>query len=177
MRVVLTSTNKAKRTAVEQVFSQFTNDLELVCTDVDSGVSNTPDTDDEGIKGCIQRIEEGKKHIPDGDLYIGLEGIVTKNNYGTFISGWCCIEDVKTKRYAYGSSAKVQLPPFIADTVTTFKELSELVKNNYDSDLVQEMDAIGSNGVITNRLYTRTDEFEDAILCALGYLKNEKNFV
>lgn len=174
MKFVLSSTNKAKKEATLQVLSKFYSDFTLDCIDVDSKVSKTPDTDDEGINGCLNRIDEAKKKISDAQGYIGLEGIITRNQFGTFLCGWCVI-DLDGKK-GYGCSAKVQIPDFIAEKITTFGELSEIVMQNYPSDLAQDISLIGTNGVITNKGYTRVDEFVDALKCAIGYMSNEKNF-
>lgn len=98
--------------------------------------------------------------------YIGLEGIITRNSYGTFICGWCVI--LYHSKRGIGCSAKVQLPDSIARYVSSFKELSALVKEVYPSSLTSNIDVIGTNGIITNRGYTRVDEFVDAIKCASG---------
>lgn len=174
MKFVLSSTNRAKTDATKLVLLEFFTDYELECVEVNSGVSKTPDNDDEGIQGCKNRINEAKKLINDADGYIGLEGIITKNTFGTFICGWCVIE--LGNKAGMGCSAKVQIPDFIASNITTYGELSSVVKENFPSELINEMDSIGTNGVVTNRGYTRVDEFVDALKCAIGYISNEKNY-
>lgn len=173
MKFILSSTNRAKTDATKQVLSKFYPEFQLETVDVISGVSKTPDTDNEGIQGCKNRIEEAKKINPNADGYIGLEGIITRNDFGTFICGWCVIE-LKGK-LGMGCSAKVQLPETISSKITTFGELSTLVKETYSSNLISEMDLIGTNGIVTNKGYTRVDEFIDALTCAIGYISNPAN--
>lgn len=170
MNFTLSSTNKAKTEAAKKVLSKYFPDFTLHSVDVDSGVSKTPDTDDEGIQGCLNRIAAAKVKSPGADGYLGLEGIITKNSFGTFICGWCVVEI--NGKLGIGCSAKVQLPESIAKSITNFGELSALVKEVYDSELISQMDVIGTNGVITNKAYTRVDEFEDALLCAIGSIDN-----
>ncbi len=174
MKFILSSTNKAKSEATKQALNKFFGEVELLCVDVDSGVSKTPETDDEGIAGCRNRIGNARLLHPDADGYIGLEGIITRNSSGTFICGWCVIE--MNGKTGMGCSAKVQIPEFISTKITGFGELSTLVKTTYPSDLVSEIDLIGTNGIITNKGYTRVDEFVDALSTAIGYLSNEKNY-
>jgi non-canonical (house-cleaning) NTP pyrophosphatase len=176
MKIILTSTNKAKIEATEKVVKKLFLNANVESMDVETGVSKTPTTDDEGIEGAINRINSAIKIDDRADVYVGLEGIITKNKYGTFICGWAVVK-TKDKKEAFGCSAKVKLPSFIADTIEDFKELSTEVKNNYPSELIEQMPILGSNGIITNKLYTRVDEFEDALLCAFGYLGNEKNYI
>lgn len=175
MKIILTSTNEAKTLAVQKVAAALFPDAIVECLKVETGVSTTPMTDEEGILGGLNRIYEARKMDASADLYVGLEGILTHNEYGAFICGWAVVESHDGKR-AYGCSGKVQLPPFIAEHVTDFKELSDEVKTRYPSELAGEMSVLGSNGVITNKHYTRVDEFEDALMCALGYFSNETNY-
>lgn len=175
MKIILTSTNDAKIAATQKTATKLFGEVEIVPLKVETGVSNTPLTDEEGIEGAIHRIEEAKKMDDSADLYVGLEGILSKNKYGSFICGWAVVES-KDNRRAYGCSGKVQLPPFIANHIESFQELSDEVKKRYPSSFVEEMPMIGSNGIITNRFYTRVDEFEDALLCTFGYMANEINY-
>jgi len=175
-KILLTSKNPAKVNATEKAISDIFGKYKIETVEVASGVSKTPDSDEEGIKGCLQRIEEAKKAFPDKDVYIGLEGIVRRNRYGTFLCGWCVVDLPKEKRLGIGCSAQVRLPDFIADKINTFEELSSLVKAKYPSSLVSEINEIGTNGIITGKLYTRIHEFEDAIRCALGYALNDENY-
>lgn len=170
MKIVLSSTNKAKIQAVKDFFNSLDIEFDLKCVDVDSGVSKTPESDNEGIQGCINRISEAKK-IGNADIYIGMEGIITKNLFGTFLCGWVCIENKLSEKY-FGCSAKCQLPLKIAENSNSFRELSQLVKETYPTRLTKDIDIIGTNGIITNNLYTRVDEFQDALKCAFGYMQN-----
>lgn len=168
-KFVLSSTNHAKRAAVEKVLMQLYGDaFTLECIDVESGVSETPHTDDEGIKGAIGRIDSAMRQRPGEDGYIGLEGIVTTNSYGTFLCGWAVVRMQNESLYM-GCSAKVQLPSVITNDLSSFKKLSELTAELYPGR-AKELPRIGTNGVLTNGLYTRVDEFADALKCAFGTL-------
>lgn len=175
MKIILTTTNKAKKEALDKTLEKLAINAEVISIKVDTGVSNTPITDEEGIKGALNRIENAKKIVGDGDMYIGLEGIITTNDYGTFICGWSVIETQDGRR-SMGCSSKVELPEKIAKNISDFKELADEVKSSYPSELIEEMDLLGSNGVITSKLYTRVDEFEDSLMCAFGYLQNKVNY-
>ncbi len=175
MKLILTSTNDAKIEAVKKIAEKLFREVEIVTLKVETGVSKTPLTDEEGIEGAINRIKEAKRIDDSADFYVGLEGILVQNKYGSFICGWAVVES-KDNRQAYGCSGKVQLPPFITNHIVSFKELSDEVKKRYPSGLVEEMAMIGSNGIITNHFYTRVDEFEDALICAFGYMANEINY-
>ncbi len=176
MKLILTSKNPAKEEAVRRVFSASFPDLEIVAVEVESNVSQTPTTDEEGIQGCLNRIDNAKSHSTDADFILGLEGIVTKNKFGTYLCGWAVIYDCSKERQSIGCSAKVQIPPFIADKIESNSQLSDLVKAIYPSEFVDQLKEIGTNGLITHGLYPRSKEFEDALTCAWGYMLNEENY-
>ncbi len=57
LRIIISSTNSAKKEAVNRFFSDQKIDFELFCFDVDSGVARTPESDEDGILGCQNRIK------------------------------------------------------------------------------------------------------------------------
>ena len=167
MQFVLCSTNEAKRQATEAVLKEiYGNNFTLKCVDVDSGVSVTPTTDEEGIQGSLNRILSAEAKLPDHDGYIGLEGIITTNSYGTFICGWAVLK-LQDGTIGYGCSAKVRLPDELMKGFDSFRELSEMTAKAYPKS-ASKLPTLGTNGVITNGMYTRVDEFTDALKCAVG---------
>lgn len=167
---VLSSMNEAKRSAAESVLRELYDDtFELRTVEVDSGVSETPATDDEGIQGCLRRITNAEQAIANADGYLGFEGIITTNSYGTFLCGWAVIK-LANGRIGYGCSAKVRLPDELLENFDNFKKLGALTAEKYP-DRASELPSIGTNGVLTGGVYTRVDEFRDALRCALGTLK------
>ena len=97
-KVIVASTNPAKIEAVKKVFESLKRSYSLISLHVESGVSKTPLSNEEGITGCLQRIESAKKINPGGDVYVGLEGIIDSNRFGSFICGWAVVDWVKLKR-------------------------------------------------------------------------------
>lgn len=168
---VLSSTNEAKRSAAEGVLRDLYGDaFELRTVEVDSGVSETPTTDDEGIQGCLGRIANAELAVPGADGYLGLEGIITTTeNYGTYLCGWAAIKLAKGQT-SYGCSAKIRLPDELLEDFDNFKKLATLTAEKYP-ERAADLPSIGTNGVLTDGMYTRVDEFRDALRCALGTLK------
>lgn len=166
---VLSSTNEAKRSAAEGVLRELHGeDFELRSVEVDSGVSETPVNDDEGIQGCLGRIANAEIAVPDADGYLGLEGIITTNRYGTFLCGWAVVK-LADGQIGYGCSAKIRLPDELIENFDSFKKLGSLTAEKYP-DRAADLPSIGTNGILTNGMYTRVDEFRDALRCALGTL-------
>ncbi|AEV67288.1 inosine/xanthosine triphosphatase [Acetivibrio clariflavus] len=168
MKIYITSQNEAKVNAVKNVFRKIFNEAEFIAIKVNSGVSVTPTTDDEALKGCINRIEAVKRQIELYDAIVSMEGLVSKNSYGSFVYGWAAIDFFRCSKLAIGCSAKVMLPEDIAEQVSNNIELSEIIKARYNDISAEQMERWGTNGIITNGLYTRVNEFEDALLCAIG---------
>lgn len=167
MKIIVCSKNKAKNDAVYSVMVDFFDDLNIVSLETESGVSETPIGDDEGILGCKNRIISALKQDDSGDLYVAMEGILTVNDYGTFLCGWTVIYDKNFDKYYYGCSAKVKVHDEIIKNVDKNKRLSDVVANYYNST-DKEVSMFGTNGILTNGCYTRTREFTDSILCAIS---------
>ncbi|OUB73469.1 inosine/xanthosine triphosphatase [Bacillus thuringiensis] len=176
MKVLLTSTNQAKMKAVSDVFaSVFNDDFEIIPISVDSGVSETPVNDEEALVGCRGRIKNAS--IEDVDYIVSMEGLIQKFSYGTFVYGIVVIYDKANDHEAIGCSAKVRVPDKLAKAITPDKKLSDLVLNMYSADKTKELSLIGTNGVITNGIFNRVDEFNGALKSALGYLINKENYL
>lgn len=165
--IIVCSKNKAKNEAVRAVMIEYFKKFEIKSLETNSGISETPIGDDEGIKGCLNRIEDAISQNQNGDLYIAMEGILTKNRYGTFLCGWTVIYDMNSKEYLYGCSAKVKVPDEIIINTKKSQRLSDVVAK-FVGSTDDEISKIGTNGLLTNGSYTRTDEFIDSILCAIS---------
>ncbi|MFJ3386960.1 MULTISPECIES: inosine/xanthosine triphosphatase [unclassified Lysinibacillus] len=175
MKIVLTSKNEAKIKAVTNVFSQvFNNNIEIIPISVDSGISETPINDEEALQGCRTRIDNVK--LDDFDYIVSMEGLIQEFSYGSFVYGIVVIWDAANKQEAIGCSAKVKIPEKLAKSIKPEQKLSDLVEKSYSSEKVKELSLIGTNGVITNKLFTRVDEFDGALRSALGYLINKENY-
>ena len=166
MKIVVCSKNKAKNKAVENVIKDFFEDYEIISLETNSLVSETPMSNEEGIEGCINRIEDAKKQ-EKADLYISMEGILNKVNDETFLGGWTAVYDNKRDIYSYGCSALVHVPKEIITNLSQDERLSDIVAKYY-GNTEEEVRNYGTNGMLTNGCYTRTDEFTDSLLCAIS---------
>lgn len=168
-RFLLTSENQAKTNAVRTVLQEVYGDDVVVGTiSVESGVSETPTSHDEGIEGCVNRITNAKEVQPGYDGYLGLEGIIVTQVAGTFLCGWAVIEDAEGQR-GIGCSAQVRLPETLVATIKPEEKLADKVVELYP-EVAHMLPEIGTNGALTSGRYTRVDEFMDALNCALGDL-------
>jgi len=175
--IVICSKNKAKNDAVKSVMRKYFYNFETISLETDSGVSETPIGDEEGITGCLNRIQDAISQEKNGDLYVAMEGILTQTTYGTFLCGWTAIYNKVDDEYYYGCSAKVKIPNEIISKTTKTVRLSDVVAK-FVGSTDEEISKIGTNGLLTNGSYTRTDEFIDSIKCAISSkykkISNEK---
>jgi len=165
--IVVCSKNNAKNNAVENVMKQYFKDFEIKSCETNSNVSETPIGDEEGILGCLNRINDAIKQEANGNFYVAMEGILSKTNYGTFICGWTVIYNKIDDEYYYGCSSKVKVPDQIIKNTKKSQRLSDVVAE-FIGSTGDEVSLIGTNGILTNGAYTRTDEFTDSVLCAIS---------
>lgn len=165
--IIVCSNNKAKNDAVKNVMEQFFSKFEIKSINTNSGVSETPIGDEEGIEGCHNRIKDAISQEKYGDLYVAMEGILTETSKGTFLCGWTVIYNRAEDEYYYGCSAKVRIPDEIIKKTSREHRLSEVVANAVGST-DEEISKLGTNGLLTHGVYTRTDEFTDSITCAIS---------
>lgn len=173
--IVLCSNNKAKISAARNICSELYPNFTLSHYNVFSGVSETPETDKEAIKGCHMRIENLENTCNyQADFIIALEGLTEKTAFGSFVYGWAVIKNVVINKYYYGCSGKVMLPEAVSSRLSKDDKLSELILGLYQNISEADMDRLGTNGILTNGLYTRIHEFETALKCAFGCLIVER---
>ena len=165
--IVVCSKNKAKNDAVSSVMKKFFEDFEIQSLETNSGVSETPIGDEEGITGCLNRINDAVNQQENGDFYVAMEGILTKTSHGTFLCGWTVIYNRIENEYYYGCSSKIKVPDDIIKKTDKTQRLSDVVAK-FVGSTDDEVSKIGTNGMLTNGAYTRTDEFRDSVLCAIS---------
>lgn len=168
-RFLLTSRNAAKTNAVKAVLGEvYGVDIVVDGISVDSGVSETPTSHDEGVEGCVNRIRNAQQAQAGYDGYLGLEGIIVHQQVGTFLCGWAVIEDAAGRR-GIGCSAQVRLPKALARGLNPDEKLADKVVELYP-EVAHLLPEIGTNGALTDGRYTRVNEFMDALNCAVGDL-------
>src|SRR4051794_21681079 len=85
MKIIIGSENPAKNQAVKNAFHD--GDFEFISMDIPSGVNDQPFSDEETIKGAINRAVHALKQGA-GDIGIGLEGGVQETSHGLMLCNW-----------------------------------------------------------------------------------------
>lgn len=176
IKVAITSINKAKVEATYRVFTNVFCSITLDALAVNFDFIETPSSDQIAIEGCKKRIN-CIQNIEIYDFIVSLEGMVSKSGYGSFVYGWAVVKNCKNNREAIGCSAKVQIPKEIALAISSHKKLSSVLNQFYSTEDLKNLEVLGLNGIITNGLFTRVDEFDGAIRSAIGYIMNDANYI
>jgi len=191
-----------KLNAVAQAFKAFSCFLapdaqfEVVGVDVESGVSHTPASREELMRGARQRAEAlvqlARKNGDAWRYFLGLEGGVdviqegvsadeirwraTLKQFGrrrVFLESWAYVSD--GARGHYGHSGGIELPEALAhEVLDNGVELSVAIGKF--TGAVGIRDAQGAWGVLSSNFITRQEAFRVAVLAAFAPFYNEKMY-
>lgn len=174
--ISLCTENSAKIKSTKEICSQAFSNFSLGCYAVSSGVSETPNSDQEALLGCYRRIESLQAKLGgETDLIIALEGLTEATSFGTFLYGWAVVKQVASGKMFSGCSGKIMLPEDVASRLSRNMKLSDLVLEKFSSVSREDLEQLGTNGILTDGMYTRSDEFSTALRCALGSMIAEQN--
>jgi len=165
--------NKAKLQAVETAFHKVYAQVQASGLEVESGISDQPMNDEESIKGAINRAQSALAQLSTAQYGIGLEGNVVTISDRMFLHGWVAIIN-QVGEIGLGHSSGIELPLSIRQALESGAELGPVLQEMLDDTENEIRHTIGTNGILTDGLYTRVDEFVDATTVALAkFLKPE----
>ncbi len=133
-----------------------------------SGVSPQPMSEDETIRGAVNR---ATAVIGAGafDLAIAFEGGVDRTLWGTFACEWCAVVD-RDGSVGLGGGTKVLLPEAVWSQLSPEKELGTVADNLFG--VTGSGASSGIFGLLTRDLVTRASVHEMALALALSRLLN-----
>ena len=191
-----------KLSAVTEALKTFSSVLaphsqfEVVGVEVESGVSPTPVSREELMRGARQRAEAlvqlARMNGAGWQYFVGLEGGLdvllegaspeemqwraTLKQYGrrrVFLESWAYVTD--GVRGHYGRSGGIELPEALAREVLENRvDLSEAIDKF--AGAVGIRDAQGAWGVLSNDFITRQEAFRIAVIAAFAPFYNEKMY-
>lgn len=178
MKIFVASKNPVKINAITLAAQANYPDLEVISLAVKSGVSAQPLTDQETLKGSINRAKALKKLASAEKLYshnqevlfIGAEGGVyhpsfAKKKQELWSTVWISVLDQENKIYS-ASGARFCLPQKLATGILAGKELGAVMGALFnDVNLKQKSGAIG---ILTNGFIDRTEEYVAIAKLAIG---------
>jgi len=186
--VAVGSTRRPKLNAVWEALSVFGPALdsdaqfEVVGVEVPSGVSHTPASRVELMRGARQRADSLAKLALERKepwlYFVGLEGGLDVFEEGAnrrvFLESWAYVSD--GVRGHFGRSGGIEIPALLAGEVLEGDvELSAAIDRF--SGAVGIRDAQGAWGVLSSNLITRQDAFRVAVVSAFAPFYNSKMYL
>ena len=173
MLISIGSKNPAKIAAVEAGFKHY--NCTIIPVKVDSLVSDQPMTDEETIRGAVNRAENALS-LSGADLGIGLEGGVQQTAHGLFLCNWGALV-IQGSRPFIAGGARIPLPEEVAVKVNQGMELGPVMEEWTRSPHVRKQE--GAVGVFTNGRIDRKTMFTHIIELLAGqfeFAQKDKRF-
>ncbi|WP_284036175.1 DUF84 family protein [Neobacillus sp. 114] len=162
MKIIIGSKNPTKITAVKNSFQHM--EAEFISLDVHSGVSEQPFSDEETIKGAINRAK-GALEQGNGDIGIGLEGGVHETNHGLLLCNWGALATLDMEPIVAGG-ARFLLPEEVAVRLRAGEELGPVMEDYAKKKNVSKQE--GAVGVFTNGMVNRAEMFTHVMKLLVG---------
>lgn len=185
--VAVGSTRKPKLRAVTEALRSFApklvpdGDFEVVGVEVESGVSSTPTSSEELMRGSKQRAHAlaqlARESRKSWRYFVGLEGglevLQDERSRRVFLESWAYVSD--GSRGYYGRSGGIELPEELAH---------EVLERGFDlSDAIDRFagavgirDGQGAWGVLSADLIQRDESFRIAVISAFAPFYNAKMY-
>ncbi|AND41826.1 MULTISPECIES: DUF84 family protein [Cytobacillus] len=168
MKVIIGSKNPAKILAVKTAFSHY--EAVIMSEDVPSGVNDQPFSDEETIKGAINRAY-GALQASGGQIGIGLEGGVQKTEHGLFLCNWGALAE-KGQPPIIAGGARIPLPDGVAVRLLAGEELGPVMDDYAKKENIRKNE--GAVGIFTNGQINRADMFSHVMKLLLGQYEYRK---
>lgn len=162
MIVAVGSHNPAKVDAVKNCFTDGC--YTVVPMDVPSGVSNQPFSDEETIKGAINRARSSLL-AGNANMGIGLEGGVVKTAFGLFLCNWGALV-VEGEEPIIAGGARIKLPSEVAERLMNGEELGPVMDDYTKQNNVRHKE--GAIGIFTKDAVSRSQMFEHIMHMLIG---------
>lgn len=184
-RIAVGSTRRPKINAVNDAASAITALLEqnvamqVAGYEVESGVSHTPTSREELMRGARQRAEALQEKLrADGtnaDFYVGLEGgldvSMDNGHERVFLESWAYV--THGAHGHFGCSGSIEIPDPLAEEVLSRGTELGIAVDQY-AGAVGIRDGQGAWGILSANLISRQDSFRLALLAAFAPFYNAR---
>ncbi|MFT8322839.1 MAG: DUF84 family protein [Bacillus sp. (in: firmicutes)] len=170
MKICIGTKNPAKIAAVKEGF-QFNKEAEFLPLDISSCVSDQPFSDEETIRGAVNRAK-GAVMEGHGDIGIGLEGGVQPAKEGIYLCNWGALA-TKEGHIFTGGGARLLLPKELESDLLAGGELGDIIDRYAKKLNVRHNE--GAIGILTNGKVSRSAMFLHVLHVLIGqYEYNEQ---
>lgn len=169
--LVIASINPVKVQAAVNGFRRLFPEAELnvVTISAPSEVAHQPLSDEETLRGALNRSNNARRVQPDADYWIGIEGGVQALSDQLAAFAWIVVQTATLSGQA--RSGTFFLPPAVAELIREGKELGEADDIVFGrSNSKQENGAVG---ILTGNVIDRAQLYEHAMILALIPFKND----
>ena len=169
--VVIASTNPVKIRAAVNGFRRLFpgSELSVVTANVPSGVAHQPMSDEETLRGALNRSANAQTAHPHADYWIGLEGGIQSLGQEMIAFAWIVVRS--NHMIGKGRTGTFFLPPAVVDLIRQGKELGEA--DDVVFGRTNSKQENGAVGLLTDNVIDRTQLYEHAMILALIPFKNE----
>ena len=164
MYIVMGSTSPVKVNATEQAFGIYFDDVEVKGLPLASGVKAFPTSDEETLRGALNRAREARSLESEADFAVGIEGGLSRFDRYVLVKQVAVV--IKDDIIGMGVSAGYAAPERLLRQLDMASDES---RNIIDSYLGRKeiLSKEGVIGVLTNEVLDRTKVTKDAVICAL----------
>lgn len=184
LHIAVGSTRRPKLSAVIEAASAIApllgeGSMDVTGYEVDSGVSHTPVSREELMRGARQRAETLQAKLraaaTTADFLVGVEGglsvALENGEQRVFLESWAYVSD--GTRGHFGCSGSIELPAPLAEQVLSHgRELSVAIDEF--AGAVGIRDGQGAWGVLSRNLISRQESFRRAVEVAFAPFYNSK---
>ena len=165
MLVVVGSTSPVKVKATQCAFDIFFEDVEVRGLDIPSGVKPFPLSDEETLRGALNRVKQLSEVEPGADYYVGLEGGLSQ------LGDWMVVKQLAV--VVSGDEVGLGVSPGYVCPDRLYKLIisaSDAVGRRAIDEYFEEPEVLskqGPIGVLTHGSMSRTHASMEAVVCAL----------
>ena len=164
MRIAVGSQNPVKLEAVNQAFSLYFDEIQIVPVSIDSGVQPFPMSQQETLAGAQNRALKAWKTDNSLDYAVGIEAGVFSIETYFLVQGFAAIR--KHDEVGLGCSVAFEVSPnLIAKIDPTSDQSKQTIEQLLGRSNIFHQE--GVVGVLTQNQLTRTQILRDAVICAL----------
>ena len=174
MLVVVGSTSPVKVEATKRAFDAFFEDVEVKGLDVPSGVKPFPLSDEETLRGALNRVKQSSEVEPGADYYVGLEGGLSQ------LGEWMVVKQLAVivceGEVGVGVSPGYVCPDSLYKLIVS---ASDAVGRRAIDEYFEESEVLskqGPIGVLTRGRMSRTHSSMEAVVCALTRFVNPQYY-
>jgi inosine/xanthosine triphosphatase len=170
IKIIVSSKNPVKINAVLEGFNSVypNNKFSVTGISVASGVLDQPMSEEETMRGALNRVNNANKSNPIGDFWVGIEGGIEEKNDGMITFAWVVIKS-KTQ-IGKGRTTAFYLPDKVSALIRQGKELGDADDIVFGKKNSKQQN--GAIGILTSNVLTRTSAYIPAVIIALIPFKN-----